>query len=116
MTSERPPLSPNDFHLLLVLAKGESYGYALLKAMEEESSGTVRPDIGSLYRALARLVAGGLVEDAGERPDDPVAPGKPRRYYRISAAGRAALAADAARLRQALALADARLATERGRS
>lgn len=115
MASDTSPLSPNDFHLLLVLAEGESYGYALLKAMEQESSGAVSPDIGSLYRALARLVGSGLVAEAGER-SEPATPGRPRRYYRITEAGRAALEADAERLRQALALADSRLATERARS
>jgi DNA-binding PadR family transcriptional regulator len=115
MASEAPPLSANDFHLLLVLAEGESYGYALLKAMEQESGGAVHPDIGSLYRALARLVSGGLVEEAGER-EEPATPGRPRRYYRITDAGKAALEADAERLRRALALADTRLATERATS
>ena len=115
MTSHPSPLSPNDFHLLLVLAEGESYGYALLKAMEQESSGSVRPDIGSLYRALARLVGAGLVQDAGERDEEPT-PGRPRRYYRITEAGRQALEADAERLRRALALADSRLSTARSRT
>ena len=114
MTSHQPPLSPNDFHLLLVLAEGESYGYALLKTMEQESSGSVRPDIGSLYRALARLVGAGLVEDAGKR-DEELSPGRPRHYYRITEAGRQALALDAERLRRALALADSRLAAGRSR-
>jgi DNA-binding PadR family transcriptional regulator len=113
--AESSALSPNDFHILLVLAESESYGYALLKAMERESSGSVSPDIGSLYRALARLTGSGLVEDAGERTEDPATPGRPRRYYRITATGRHALEVDAERLRRALALADARLVGEQGR-
>lgn len=113
MDLEPAPLSPNDFHLLLVLAKGESYGYAILRAMEDESSGLVRPDIGTLYRALSRLSSCGLVEEGGERRE-PASPGRPRRYYRITPAGRAALETDAERLRQALPLAAARLAAERG--
>lgn len=111
----RGPLSPNDFHLLLVLADGESYGYALLKAMERESSGAVRPDIGSLYRALARMVASGLVEDLGAGPEGEVAPGRQRRYYRITEVGRRALVAETERLHGALALADQRLSTGRSR-
>jgi DNA-binding PadR family transcriptional regulator len=110
------PLSPNDFHLLLVLADGESYGYALLKAMERESRGAVKPDIGSLYRALARMMVSGLVEAAAERPDEAATPGRQRRYYRLTEAGRRALRADALRLHGALELAEARLAVDRSRS
>ena len=97
MATESPALSPNDFHLLLVLADGESYGYALLKAIEQESSGTVRPDIGSLYRALSRMVSSGLVEEAGER-SEPASPGRPRRYYRITDLGRRVAASEASRM------------------
>ena len=54
------PLSPTDFHLLLVLSERESYGYELMKAMEAESGGVIAPEIGSLYRMLARLADTGL--------------------------------------------------------
>ena len=36
-------LSATDFQVLLVLAAGDLYGYAILKAMEEDSGGAVRP-------------------------------------------------------------------------
>lgn len=95
-----------DFHVLLVLAGGDLYGYAILKSVRAESGGAVRPDIGSLYRVLGRLVALGLVTEV-DAPDG--APegqrGRPRRYYRLTRAGRSALRAETKRLDGALKLA-----------
>lgn len=96
-------LSPTDFHVLLVLAGGDLYGYAILKAVEEESKGAVRPEIGSLYRVLARLMTAGLLEEVpAPRKAPQVHRGQPRRYYHLTRAGRAALKADARRLASVL--------------
>jgi DNA-binding PadR family transcriptional regulator len=105
------PLSAIDYHLLLVLAQRDLWGYAILRAMAEESGGTARIDIGSLYRALARLEAAELVAPApapaGERGDE-AHPGRPRRYYRLTPFGRTVLAEEARRLRSAVRLAERR--------
>ena len=106
MTKAILPLSPTDFHILLVLAKQDLYGYAIQKALLEESGGTVAPEIGSLYRALARRMAAGLVEEAespGDAPDS--SRGRPRRYYHLTAAGAETLEADARRLQGAVEIA-----------
>jgi len=103
------PLSPTDFHLLLVLAEEELYGYAIKKKLERASDGTLSPEIGSLYRMIGRLMKNGLVEEAGDRvpePDGQKSPGHPRRYYRIAALGRDVLQAEAARVRGVLAAAE----------
>lgn len=103
------PLSPLDFHVLLVLAGGTLYGYAILKAVEEESNGAVRPEIGSLYRALARLTASGLVAEASAPRSAPeVHRGRSRRYYRLTREGTSALKAEALRLENAVEIARAR--------
>ena len=47
--------------------------------------------------------------------DAPSHPGVPRRYYALTAAGRRALGAEAARLRAAAAMAEKRLGLARGR-
>jgi DNA-binding PadR family transcriptional regulator len=113
MSKDQPehllPLSATDFHVLLVLSRGALYGYAIMKAVEEESGGRLAPEIGSLYRVLARLMAEGLVEetDAAARAEE-THPGRDRKYYRLTASGRAAARAEAARLREVLALARAR--------
>lgn len=100
------PLSPLDFHVLLVLAAGTLYGYAILKEVAAESGGIVHPEIGSLYRVLARLMSIGLVEEAPPPPSAPeVHRGRSRRYYRLTREGKAALKAEVRRLDHALAIA-----------
>jgi DNA-binding PadR family transcriptional regulator len=99
-------MSATDFHVLLVLASEDLYGYAIMKAVEAQSRGAVSPEIGSLYRVLARLMKAGLVVEL-DSPDPDAEPrrGQPRRYYRITPAGRSALRAEAERLRHAVSLA-----------
>ena len=113
---ERLPLSANDFHILLVLSEGELYGYALLKAIEAESGGAVRPDLGTLYRALARLSSEGLLTQTVPHVAPAPSPGRERRYYDTTALGRAVLLAEVDRLRGALEIASGRLAQERGKT
>lgn len=99
------PLAPTDFHLLVVLAEGDSYGYAIKKELARASGGALDPEIGSLYRMIARLTRSGLVDEAGDHvPEDGDArsPGHPRRYYRITDLGRSVMAAEAARMRRLL--------------
>lgn len=103
------PLSAADFHILLVLAQSELYGYAILKAVKEESGGYVRPDLGALYRALARLSSAGLVREAAAPPDTPPAPGQKRRYFGLTNLGRTTLTDEVGRLNAVLGLAGERL-------
>jgi DNA-binding PadR family transcriptional regulator len=93
------------------LAEEELYGYAIMKRMEEQSGGTLTPEIGSLYRMISRLSSAGLLEDVGHRVPDPSeaqSRGRPRRYYRITELGRGVVQAEAARLKNVLALAASR--------
>jgi len=90
----------------MVLADGDLYGYAIMKAVDQDSGGAVSPGIGSLYRILARLTGHGWVEEA---PPPKGAPrehrGHPRQYYRLTAAGRSALRDESRRLEAVLELA-----------
>jgi len=98
------PLTPLSLALLVTLGGGDAHGYALLRAVEEGSRGRLSPGTGSLYAALQRLMDEGLIVESPERPaDDDDAR---RKYYRITEAGRQAVAEEARRL-EAL-LADAR--------
>ena len=102
-------LSATDLHVLLVLADRNLYGYALLQAVETESGGAVSPDIGSLYRVLARLVAEGLVSEVDPPADAPDANrGRPRRYYGLTDTGRDVARAEVRRLAHVLELAGRR--------
>jgi transcriptional regulator len=75
--------------LILVLLEGRPrHGYELGKLIEARSGGRLQFRIGSLYPILCRLesqrlIVGRWVEKPGERR---------RRYYRLTAEGRAALA------------------------
>jgi PadR family transcriptional regulator PadR len=115
--STHSPMTPIDFHVLLVLSQGPLYGYAVKKALGEESEGAIDPEIGSLYRVIGRLVSAGLVEQA-EGPasaDDAAHPGRPRKYYALTIAGEEALRHEATRLHGAVALARRRgMITESG--
>jgi DNA-binding PadR family transcriptional regulator len=101
------PLSALDFHVLLVLATADLYGYAIMKAIEAQSLGAVSPEIGSLYRVLGRLMnAGRVMEVNAPEHDAELHRGRPRRYYRITQLGRAALENEADRLRHVVSIAN----------
>ena len=90
------PLRPVEFHVLLSLAGGERHGYGILQDARERGEGTV-PDVGTLYRALARMVDQGLIEEGNRRAASEV--GEERRnYYRITRAGLRVAKAEARRL------------------
>jgi DNA-binding PadR family transcriptional regulator len=91
------PLPPAVFHLLLALRDGEQHGYALMQRVERLTDGAVRMGPGTLYGAIKRMLAEGLIEESDERPD-PALDDQRRRYYRITAAGERACAAEVTRL------------------
>lgn len=109
-------LSTLEYHVLLAMASGPLYGYAIKEAVESESVGTLRPRAGSLYRVLARLMTRGLVTEADPEEAAPPHPGRERKYYGLTAQGRTALGAEAQRQRAAAALADKRLGLPGGGS
>jgi DNA-binding PadR family transcriptional regulator len=74
--------------VLGILAEGESYGYAILKQVNELSGGELEWTDGLLYPLLHRLERQGLVESAWESSPG----GRRRKYYRITNQGRAELA------------------------
>ena len=48
-------MSDLEFHVLLALGDGPSHGYAIGKAIEEQSDGRLDPTTGALYQVLRRL-------------------------------------------------------------
>lgn len=72
--------------VLALLATDERYGFDLVRALAEVD-GMVTSE-GTIYPLLSRLRRDGLVESSWrESPSGP-----PRRYYRATSSGRAALA------------------------
>lgn len=74
--------------VLAILDEGESYGYAILKRIDELSEGAMEWTDGMLYPLLHRLERLGYVESWWHSPPE----GRRRRYYRITPDGHAALA------------------------
>ena len=75
--------------ILALIEERPRHGYEIAQLIEERSGGEIRFQIPSLYPALYRLERRGLVdgrwvEKAGQRR---------RRFYRLTPAGRKALAA-----------------------
>jgi DNA-binding PadR family transcriptional regulator len=101
------PLTPVAFEILLALADGEQHGYSIMREVAERSNGTVTLHPGTLYRALARLLESGLLEELDERPN-PSQDDERRRYYRLTERGIAVARAEAERLAGQLAAARSR--------
>jgi len=94
--SEPQALRPVEFHILLSLAAGERHGYGIIQDIEARGEPAV-PDVGTMYRALARMQEDRLIEPAARKPA-PDADDERRHYYRITDAGRRAAMAEARRL------------------
>ena len=77
----------NDTIILSLLQSADSYGYQLSKMIREQSDGRYVMKETTLYSAINRLERQGLLESyAGDETQ-----GKPRTYYRLTAAGLAHL-------------------------
>jgi DNA-binding PadR family transcriptional regulator len=81
------------FFVLVSLADGRKHGYGIIKDAEELSDGRVSLKVGTLYAALDRLQAAGLVVAAG----DEIVSGRLRRYFELTEPGAASLAAESER-------------------
>lgn len=95
------PLSPQVFQILVSLIKEPRHGYAVIQDIRERTNGEVHLTASTLYDALARLVDREWIEEI-DGPDDAVAAGGARRYYRLTPAGRQAAQFEADRLERLL--------------
>ncbi|HEX9994570.1 MAG TPA: helix-turn-helix transcriptional regulator [Acidimicrobiales bacterium] len=73
--------------LLAVLEDGPAHGYALIEEMRRRSGGTFDLPEGTVYPALHRLEAAGLVASRSTTVN-----GRARRVYRVTRSGTRALA------------------------
>lgn len=95
------PLTPAVFHILVALSDGERHGYGIMQEVAAHSEGALQLGPGTLYGCLKRMLAAGLVEESGERPD-PALDDERRRYYRITGFGERVVRAEANRLAAAV--------------
>jgi PadR family transcriptional regulator len=98
------------FLILTALAAKAQHGYGILTDVQQISGGRVRLRPGTLYTALDRLRAEELIEVDHEE----LVETRLRRYYRLTPAGSARLAAEADRLKANAAAALNRLNPARG--
>jgi len=98
------PLTSSVFYILLALADSDRHGLGIAADVEQRTGGDVQLGPGTLYNAIKKMLADGLIQVASKRPapeeDDPR-----RRYYNISRSGRRALEQEAHRLDRVLAAA-----------
>ena len=98
------PLSPIVFQVLLALSDGDRHGYGIIREVDRRTDGIILLRTGTLYTVLKRLLELNLVEESDKLPaadeDD-----ERRRYYRVTAFGKAVTEAEARRLESLVALA-----------
>lgn len=113
-----PKLTPQHAELLVlsVLAEAPSYGYAIAKQITARSDEAFKLPPSQLYPLMTRLEKQGLVSPsweevkAAETDDD--APGRRRKWYRLSTKGKKRLAQRVEAHRRFTALIDAFIPTE----
>jgi DNA-binding PadR family transcriptional regulator len=82
------------FLILTALVEGRLHGYGVIQSVLALSDARVRLRPGTVYGALDRLESEGMVASDGEE----VECGRVRRYFRLTALGQQALAAETDRL------------------
>ena len=78
-----------DLLILKTLAQGPNHGFGITLHIQEVSSGLLKVEEGSLYPALHRLDRDKLVDAEWKVSEN----GRRARYYKLTAQGRRALAA-----------------------
>jgi PadR family transcriptional regulator, regulatory protein PadR len=78
-----------DALLLAALEGGPRHGYAVKEALRDGSGGRIDLPTGTIYPALRRLEQAGLISGAWD-----TTAARPRRTYRLTAAGRRALSGE----------------------
>jgi DNA-binding PadR family transcriptional regulator len=101
------PLTPAVFYILLALASGAKHGYEIMKQVKQDSQARVKMGTGTLYGSLKRMLAAGLIEEAGEK-SDPTNLDERRRYYRLTELGQRAFKTELQRYSQVVSIAEKR--------
>jgi DNA-binding PadR family transcriptional regulator len=98
------PLTPAVLHILLALSTEERHGYGIMKQVDSDSHAKVKMGPGTLYGSLGRMMEAGLIRECDKKVD-PELDDERRVYYKITALGSAALAAELDRYREVVAVA-----------
>lgn len=85
------------FHILLALADAPKHGYAIMQEVGERTGSRYRLWPATLYTAIKRMLADGLIEES-RAPSAAAGEDPRRRFYRLTRRGRGELAKEASRL------------------
>ncbi|WP_345630570.1 PadR family transcriptional regulator [Rugosimonospora acidiphila] len=99
-------LSEQSFLILAALADQPRHGYGLVTEVAAMSDGRVQLRASTLYAALERLAARGLIAPDRDEVDN----GRLRRYYRLTDTGATTVAAETQRMTDQARAAKRRLA------
>ena len=87
------PLKPQWFQILLALSGKELHGYAIQRAVLEQTDEQIHLWPAMLYRSLAKLEEAGLIGQVMPPSNEPA--DERRQYYELTAQGRQRLADEA---------------------
>jgi len=97
--TEHKPISAQVFQILLAVSDKQLHGYAIIQDIKRRTEGRLTLTASTLYSAIKRMLASGLIEESEERPvvelDD-----ERRRYYGITKEGMRVLKHEAEWLEQ----------------
>jgi transcriptional regulator len=85
-----------DLLILQTLKPGSTHGWSISQQIQERSRGVLEVNQGSLYPALHRLEQRGLLESEWSTSEN----NRRAKFYKLTAAGRAALSAEMASWRR----------------
>ena len=88
------PLRPVEFQVVLSLGRGPCHGYRIIQDAEERGEGHAVPGLATLYRALRRMEADGLIRQlaGGDEADER------RRPFELTVLGREVAELEARRM------------------
>lgn len=104
-------MKPHWFFILLSVSSAPRYGTAIQDDVRDLSGGGVKLWPATLYGSLEELVEEGWLEEVSDEERPEGISGR-ERFYRITGAGRSALAREASRLESLATVARTRLAVE----
>ena len=101
------PLPSAAFNILLALAGEDLHGYAIMRQVEQQTTGRVRLGPGTLYGSLRTLLEANLIRELDDSSDSDDSSER-RRYYRLTPAGLKVVRSEVEGLAQTLRIARAK--------
>ncbi len=101
------PLPSAALNILLALAGEDLHGYAIMRQVEQQTSGRVRLGPGTLYGSLRTLLEANLIVEI-EGSSGPEDNSERRRYYHLTSAGLKLVRSEVEGLAQTLRIARAK--------